>query len=114
MRVLVTGSRDWPYPERVTDALNHVGDVTEVVHGGCPTGADEMAMQWCLRHKVSMRIFPARWAEHGRAAGPIRNQQMVNAGADICLAFIWGGSKGASGTADMAEAAGIRTIRITS
>jgi hypothetical protein len=124
VKVLVTGSRDWPERQRVWDALNFVGDVTTVVHGNCPTGADQMAKAWAMRHKVEMSIFPARWSEHGRAAGPIRNEQMVNAGADICLAFIsectssrcdieeFHYSHGATGCADLAESAGIKTIRI--
>src|SRR5690606_30354012 len=49
--------------------------------------------------------YPADWRRHGRAAGPIRNQEMADAGADLCIAF-----PGGRGTADMvrrARAAGI-------
>jgi hypothetical protein len=39
----------------------------------------------------------AKWDELGKKAGPIRNQEMVDAGADLCLAF-WDGNS--SGTLD--------------
>jgi hypothetical protein len=38
---------------------------------------------------------------------------MVNLGADLVLAFIRNGSRGASHTADLAEQAGIETRRFT-
>lgn len=47
---------------------------------------------------------------NGRRAGIIRNLYMVNLGADLCLAFIQNGSRGAS-CADAAEHASIRFQR---
>jgi hypothetical protein len=44
-------------------------------------------------------------------AGPIRNQKMVDLGADLCLAYIRDRSLGATHGANAAEQAGITTLR---
>jgi len=53
----------------------------------------------------------AKWSKHGRAAGPIRNQEMIDeCKPDLVVAF-----PGGRGTADMvrrAKAAGIRVIEV--
>jgi hypothetical protein len=82
-----------------------------VVHGDCPTGADAYANMWGhIQPDVTIEKHPADWETHGRAAGPIRNRKMVELGADVCLAFIKNNSPGASGTAQMAQEAGIKTL----
>lgn len=129
MRVLVTGSRDWWQFITVDDALNQVaalhggGENMVITHGACPTGADALATQWALRHTAALSAIPAKWQKYGYRAGPLRNQEMVRIGHDICLAFIGPctsrtctrtdahDSHGASGCADLAEAAGIPTLR---
>lgn len=122
-RILVTGSRNWQDIGVVRRALNEVLAVRPhdqpivVVHGDCPTGADIMAKTWALTaddyERVTEEPHPAAWHLHGRKAGPIRNQNMVSKGADVCLAFIKDGSRGASHTARLAEEAGIETRRFT-
>lgn len=94
MRVIVTGSRDWPDRQGVYDALNEVyrtyGPFV-LVHGKCSTGADAMAHDW---YAMASRLVPvtedpfkAAWAARGPAAGPERNERMVKAGAQLLLAF---------------------------
>ena len=70
-----------------------------------------MAHRWAESRGVNIKKYPADWKNKGPAAGPIRNLHMVTLGADICLAFIGPGSKGAVGCAKMAEDAGIPTKR---
>lgn len=120
-RILVTGSRDWRDPRTVREALSRAflarpdkdaGVV--VVHGGA-RGADAMAGRWvrdfsCVGNPVEEERHPADWSRHGRAAGAIRNGEMVALGAYICLAFIRNNSRGATHCATWAERAGIPVL----
>jgi hypothetical protein len=121
-RVLVTGSRTWDDKDFIWNVLDvlltELRDVT-IVHGACPKGADAIAQGW-VRHKlvngggqVRAERHPADWSTHGKAAGFRRNAEMVSLGADICLAFIRDGSKGATHCAAAAERAGIPVRRFT-
>lgn len=119
-RILITGSRTWPEPRQVEAAIMMwvsanvpEGETSIVVHGDCPKGADYFAKrfalnQWWLEHEA----HPADWEGRGKSAGFDRNREMVEIGADVCLAFIHNKSKGATNTAELAEAAGIPTRRI--
>jgi hypothetical protein len=114
MRVILTGSRAWPDAEAIYDALLAVHAVHgpfHLMHGACSTGADYYAELWfrlvgkalgCQETK-----YPAAWEAHGRAAGPMRNRRMVEAGADLVLAFPLPEGSGTQGTIRLAEAAGI-------
>ncbi|MBB2962906.1 SLOG family protein [Methylobacterium sp. R2-1] len=117
-RVLVCGGRDFTDKGAIVRALapykpvpwNAVSEHI-VIHGGCPTGADKLADEWCAVYGVRKRVYLADWSKHGRAAGPIRNQRMIDEGRpDLVLAF-----PGGRGTTDMvrrASAAGIEVREI--
>lgn len=124
-RILVTGSRDWQDRTAIDDALTALAAAntfhnrpTVIVHGACPTGADAMADDWARWHAqrsplIGFERHRANWRINGKRAGFIRNAHMVNLGADVCLAFIKNGSRGASHTAALAEQAGIPVRRWT-
>lgn len=121
VRILITGSRTWTdrtaIAHAISDYLHSVGTriggawpFPIVVHGGA-RGADQLADAVARNWGWTPERHPADWDRHGRAAGFRRNAEMVALGADVCLAFILDGSRGASHTAGLAEAAGIPTHR---
>ena len=118
-RVLVTGSRDWDDEQELRYALIHAAasrlDSVVIVHGACPTGADAMAAGWASDYGVQAEEHPADWDGYGKAAGFIRNAEMVSLGADLCLAFYkqGAGNKGTDHCASQAEKAGIPVRRVT-
>ena len=116
-RVIVTGSRVWVEKYRLEMVLNGthlaLNRAFILVHGGCPTGADRMADEWGRAKKgVTVKVFEADWDTYHRGAGPKRNQQMVDAGADLLIAFLMEGSKGTADCLKRAELAGIPTLVI--
>jgi hypothetical protein len=121
VRVLVTGSRSWTDDRTVQRALADAlidcyPETLTVVHGACPNGPDAVAGRWVANLNVTaVRVepHPADWDRHGKAAGFRRNAEMVQTGADLCLAFIRDRSRGASHCAALAEKAGIPTKRWT-
>lgn len=113
-RILVTGSRDWADPSGIYDAIINLKEWHPfawediiIVHGDCPTGADAQAQAFAEANGIKTERHPADWKAYGRAAGPYRNQKMVDLGADIVLAFKNPGSKGTQDCIDRAKKAGL-------
>ena len=132
-RVLVCGGRDYgevplgcprdsrPYYEKrahaqrrnlhtTLDTLKVDHGITAIIHGGA-RGADNEAGYWARRQLISEERYEADWDRDGKAAGPIRNQRMLDEGMpDLVVAF-----PGGRGTADMvkrARAAGVPVMEI--
>lgn len=119
MRVLVCGGRDWTDRECIRAILDGMVtgqlDPLLVIEGGAK-GADSIAGEWAHDWHpthADRRSFPADWATHGKGAGPIRNQKMLNEGKpDVVWAFVTRPLAESRGTADMvrrAVAAGVPT-----
>ncbi|GAA4891110.1 DUF2493 domain-containing protein [Streptomyces coeruleoprunus] len=114
MRVIVTGSRAWTDKTAIWDALNDVHQEHGpfvLVHGACSTGADAIAHEWFQAAARLVRVeeerFLAAWETRGKAAGPERNKRMVEAGADLVLAFPLPQGSGTQHTMKLAREAGI-------
>lgn len=108
MRVLVTGGRNYDNQLRINQVLNDLHP-TVIAQGGA-SGADRQAALWANATDTACETYPADWATHGRAAGPIRNKQMLDEfGPDLVVAF-----PGGTGTQDMvarAIDAGVPVVR---
>lgn len=120
MRVLVCGGRAYSDRDHIWNTLCEIdaarGPITCVIHGAA-TGADSEAMIWAQTPRISGRKilhapFVADWRTHGKAAGPLRNQRMIEQGKpDLVVAFP--GGRGTADCVSRARAAGIEVIEIT-
>jgi hypothetical protein len=108
------------------DSLDRERKFTVVIDG-MAKGADDLAFRWAIDRGVTTERYPAKWDDihaadavvrenvrgrlYNAAAGPQRNQRMLNSGIDLVVAF-----PGGTGTDDMirrAEAAGIEVKRVS-
>jgi hypothetical protein len=106
MRVIITGDRNWYAPELAAEVVRRLliryGPDLVIVHGGA-SGIDWSFTQPCGNLGLKVEVHPARWDEldargaviwensygvrYNANAGPIRNGEMVAAGAGMCVAF---------------------------
>ena len=110
LKILVTGSRDLNDETVVYEALGgidgwfHNEEIT-LIHGGA-RGADSLAADVAgdFGWNVKPPYLPD-WTMYGKAAGPIRNREMLDLeNPDLVLAF-WNGTVEHSGTLDMIKRA---------
>ena len=90
MVVLICGSRNWNKPERIAEELLklHTTNLVSLIIEGEAHGADKQGRAAAEGLGIEVKPFPAAWSQYGKAAGHIRNQQMLAEGKpDYCLAF---------------------------
>ena len=113
--VLCCGGRDYANTALVDTALTQVfGRYPNacLLQGGA-RGADALCAHWARAHGKPCMEIKAPWDTHGKAAGTLRNQWMLDYGRpSLAVAF-----PGGNGTADMvrrAEAAGVPVWMVVS
>lgn len=112
-RVLVCGGRDYFDRDRVFAVLDHYHRESPfaVLIQGAARGADRLAHMWALHANVPVLDFPADWEKHGRAAGPIRNAQMLREGKPtVVIAFP--GGRGTANMVSLAKRVGVPVLEI--
>lgn len=119
MRILVCGGRDfddYKYMSKCIDKFcideglcdnEYLMPEDVTIISGKARGADTLAIDWAVVNWVQFEEYPANWDKHGKAAGPIRNQQMLNSEPDVVLAF-----KGGRGTEHMKRIAREKGVRV--
>jgi hypothetical protein len=103
-RILVCGGRDYDDRERLFGVLDKalsaatLAERTFVLIHGNARGADKLSHEWATARQVDdVRVYPADWNTHKKAAGPIRNRLMLKDGKPHAIVAF----KGGLGTADM-------------
>lgn len=110
-RVIVAGTRTFDDYELLCSTLDHLladkmPDV--VIVSGRQRGADRLGEAYARDRGLEVAPFPAEWAKHGKAAGPMRNQRMAESASALVL--FWDGES--RGSADMLERAKARRLAI--
>lgn len=73
---IMCGSRDWDVQSVIKRAIDGLPPGTVVLHGAAP-GADHIAGIMADLSGLTVIPMPARWNDHGKAAGPRRNGEML-------------------------------------
>lgn len=103
-KVAIVGSRNWPEPDAVRDYVYSLDLDVTVVSGGAP-GVDTIAEIACMERGMAFLKYPAKFDEHGRIAGLLRNKEIAKA-CDRLVAFWWNASKGTASTIEFARGLG--------
>lgn len=86
LKIAVVGSRDFPDKDFVLRSLADTFDIEDELISGGAKGVDTWAEEWADSQGITAYIYPADWKKHGKKAGFLRNEQIVEA-ADMLVAF---------------------------
>lgn len=107
MRILGCGDRHWTDYAAVCAVMDGIVEDLRLIDGVDPeiiegeaSGADTCVWNWAMERSYTVHRCQADWQKYGRAAGPIRNQFMLDLGPDVVVAF-HRDLDGSRGTRDM-------------
>ena len=114
-RVLVCGGSKFNDYLLLESSLNKIlneysNDTIEIVSGHAK-GADSLGEKYAQEKNLKCTVFNAEWSKYGRAAGPIRNSQMLEYAKQenpLVVAFWDGESHGTKDTINKAKKSNIR------
>lgn len=93
INLAVIGSRTFVDSKRLWTDLDNIRSVIRCIVTGGASGADAMAESWANDRKVPCIVIYPDWEKYGKAAGPIRNKEIIE-NCDEVLAYWDGKSKG--------------------
>ena len=100
MKVAVIGSRGLDDYELVCNTLKYI-KIDLLISGGA-MGADSLGEKYANENNIPTMIFLPDWEKHGKAAGFIRNSDIINEG-ELIIAFWDNSSKGTLDSIKKAE-----------
>jgi len=104
MRVLICGDRNWKDRDSIFACVSALPESVPIIEGEA-RGADRIAGQATRFYGHTVFEFPADWNQYGKAAGPIRNRQIMKEGKPTLVIFFHNNLKQSKGTRDMVEVA---------
>ena len=111
MRILVCGGRDFTDKDllwKILDEINAENQIVEIIHGDA-RGADSLAGEYARSNRIIETPFPADWEQYGKAAGMIRNKEMIKLNPDLVVSFP--GGKGTQNMESIAIRENVKLIR---
>jgi hypothetical protein len=99
MHIVMTGSREWTDIELIRVGLMRASRVVHnavklrpseitLIHGNA-RGADTLAHTVAIEWGWNVGVYEAEWSKHGKAAGGLRNQRMIDEEDPlVCAAFL--------------------------
>lgn len=112
MKVIVCGGRDYSNREFLFEKLQEIhsiNPITCLIHGGA-RGVDSLAKEWALLNNIETKEYLADWNKHGKAAGFIRNKEMLKENPIAVIAFP--GGNGTQNMIDISRKANIFVMEI--
>jgi hypothetical protein len=106
-KTIIAGGRNYQFSDEDRKVLDSF-EISEVVCGGA-NGADECGRRWAIDRGIPVKMFPADWGKHGKAAGPIRNREMAEYGERL-IAFWDGQSRGTKNMIETARGLGLEVF----
>jgi predicted Rossmann fold nucleotide-binding protein DprA/Smf involved in DNA uptake len=92
MKIAIVGSREWVDYDEVERYVGMLSTSDIVISGGA-RGVDTRAVEFAKRRGLVTIVLLPDWNTHGKAAGVIRNAQIVEQ-SEVVLAFWDSKSKG--------------------
>ena len=115
MNLIIAGCRDFTDRDFIYEGMDSFitdhGTPRLIIEGGA-TGVDRIAGHYANDNNIPLMVFRADWTKYGRAAGPIRNEEMAKHGTHL-LAFWDGKSRGTKNMIETAKRHGL-TVAVIS
>lgn len=103
MKLAIIGGRDFNDIDKARKVFkNFFKPYTREIISGGAKGADLIGASLASENDLECTEYLADWKKHGKAAGMIRNEEIIN-GADMILAFWDGVSKGTANSLTKAK-----------
>ena len=109
MKLAIAGSRGFDDYELLCKVLSKSNQTIDQIVSGGARGADKLGAKYARDNEIDLVEFIPDWDKHGKAAGYIRNADIVD--ACDCLLALWDGkSKGTMHSSGLAKKQGKKVV----